>query len=97
MNHWGQHTDCPPCFKIKLATVQFTSCKPRAFEIRKRDKAFEKDAAAYNRLKKEGIQPRGVDKSSLLESHGTHKTDALLGRPTTDAERKAFNRELGAI
>ena len=68
-----------------------------AIEVRKRDRDFDRDAAAYKRLRKEGIQPRGVDKSAQLEASINHKTEAQLGRSLHKDEISAFNRELAPI
>jgi hypothetical protein len=93
--HHGQHGS--DCFGCKLATVQWTSMSPRAEDVRKRDREFEKDAAAYKRLRAEGLQPKGVDKSAMLEKMADHKQQVQLGRPLYQDELKAHNRSLGPI
>ena len=89
--------DSTVCFSCRVQSVQFESANPRAIEVRKRDRDFDRDAAAYKRLRKEGIQPRGVDKSAQLEASINHKTEAQLGRSLHKDEIKAFNRELTPI
>lgn len=91
----GRHADV--CFACRVGSVQFTSMSPRAEDVRKRDREFEKDAAAYKRLRKEGLQPKGVDKSALLETMADHKTEVELGRSLQKDQVKAFNRGLGSI
>lgn len=93
--HFGQHDK--DCFGCKLATVQFESANERAIEVRKRDRNFERDAAAYKRLRAEGLQPRGVDKSAMLEAHADHAAQVQLGRPMLKEEIKAVNREIAPI
>ena len=91
----GRHADV--CFACRVGSVQFTSMSPRAEDVRKRDRKFEKDAAAYKRLRKEGLQPRGVDNSALLETMADHRAQVDLGRPIAPEQIKAYNRDIGPI
>jgi hypothetical protein len=93
--HFGQHPES--CFGCKAASIQFTSMSPRAEAVRTRDREFDKDAAAYKRLRAEGLQPKGVDKSAMLEKMADHKQQVQLGRPLYQDELKAHNRSLGPI
>jgi len=95
--HEGQHMDCDPCFKIKLGTIQFSGYTPQQQDWRQRDRDFARDAESYRRLRKDGVQPRGVDKSYMAERLATHKADIELGRDTHPVERQAVVRSFGAI
>ena len=64
--------------------------------MRKRDRQLAVDGAAYRRLRKEGIQPKGVDKSAMLERAMDHKIEAKLGRSMTREERLNYNTQAGA-
>ena len=86
----GLHADV--CFGCRVGSVQFTSMSPRAEDVRKRDRKFEKDAAAYRRLRKDGVQPKHVDGSALAETLATHKAEIEIGRDLHPIEKKALNR-----
>lgn len=92
--------DCPhtwdPCgneYRCAKRSIQFTGADERSYELRKRDRAFALDSAAYRRLRAEGLQPRGVDKSSTLEVVADHKAEVMLGRSLSTREKNALNRD----
>lgn len=84
-------------FRLNLQSIQFLSQAPRSVAVRERDKKFAKDADAYRRLKKDGLQPRGVDNSAMAEARANHRLDIELGRDAHPTERKAAVRSFGAI
>ena len=47
-------------------------------EIRRRDRQFARDNAAYRRLRADGVQPRGVDKSYMAERLADNKAEIEL-------------------
>lgn len=91
--HDGSHTDCPPCFAIKLKSIQFAGASERAIDVRKRDRQWSTDGEAYWRLKKDGIQPNNVDGSAKLEQCMTHPLEAAMGTNLFPWEKKALARE----
>lgn len=98
MNVKGKHVQdehcIPDCFGCKLNGIQFQGAGERAIEVRARDKQFEnKDGPAYQRLKKDGIQPNNVDGAALLEANMTHPLEAAMGTNLWDTEKKALVRE----
>jgi len=85
--------------------VVAASCMPTRSNINF-DKSHEKeslqakDMAAYKRLRKEGLQPRGIDGSSHLEKHAESKYEIKAGktfRETKHAHKteKLLNDALG--
>ena len=42
-------------------------------ETNQREKRWNKDMPAYKRLRKQGLQPRKIEGSSLLEKHATER------------------------
>lgn len=42
-------------------------------ETNQREKRWNKDMPAYKRLRQQGLQPRNIDGSSLLENHATER------------------------
>lgn len=90
----------PPCgneYRHRLRGITFAQADERAYEVRKRDKDFVKDSAAYKRLRAEGLQPRGVNKSAALETMADHKIEVELGRSISRREATAHTRALGRI
>lgn len=60
--HWGQHDlDCYGC---KLATIAFN---PTEHFFSKKDRQWDTDIEAYRRLRKNGVQPKGIDGSAEIE------------------------------
>ena len=56
--HVGQHMNCPPCFAIKLASVQLQS--PAAGDRRRSEKERNRDMAEYPILRRQGYQPKQI-------------------------------------
>lgn len=65
--------------------------------VRERDKKFDKDNAAYKRLRAEGLQPKGVDNSAMAEKLADHKSEIQLGHSLHKDAIKAFNRNVAPI
>lgn len=82
-------------YGAKLRSIQFADCSPRGIEVRQRDRQFAKDAAAYRRLKAQGIQPRGTNRVAELEANMTSPVEAKLGRSLTKNERHVLQRTVG--
>ena len=85
--------------------VVAASCMPTRSNINF-DKSHEKeslqakDMAAYKRLRKEGLQPRGIDGSSHLEKHAESKYEIKAGKTFREAKHahkteKLLNDALG--
>lgn len=95
--------DCehfPPCgnaYRCRVRSVQWAPADERSYEVRKRDRKFTADSAAYRRMRAEGLQPKGVNESATLERVADHKMEVQLGRSISRRERNAWNREIGAV
>lgn len=88
-NHTPQ---CGNDYVCRLRSISFGSMSGRAYEVKMKDRQFEKDASAYRRLRKDGVQPTHVDGSALAESLATHKAEIEIGRDLHPIEKKALNR-----
>ena len=93
--HFGQHED--DCLGCKLVSLQFQGVDEHSIEVRKRDRQFAVDAAAYRRLKADGIQPRGVDKSAMAEKLASNKAEIELGHSLHPEQVKAYTRTYGKM
>ena len=69
--HVGQHIDCPPCFAIKLRTVQFQGMD--AGQHRFTEKERDRDMTEYRKLRHQGYQPRNVFGSAELAAQAHSK------------------------
>ena len=58
-----------PCIRtVTIAAAATPSRRPQAVKYSTRDKQWEKDHAAYRRLRKQGIQPGGLDNCAQMET-----------------------------
>lgn len=80
MKHAETHPtlDVEGCFGCRVAGVSFgsnstTTRGARVAEINQTEKGWKKDMDAYKRLRRDGLQPRQIDGSSVLEKHATEK------------------------
>lgn len=86
MKHQEKHPnlDVEGCFGCKIAGVTFgantSTTKGKVVgEANQRAKNWNKDMDAYKRLRKQGLQPRGIDGSAALESRAEHKWQVETG------------------
>lgn len=85
---------CGNEYRCRLRGVQFQGASERHYDVRKRDHIFENvDGPAYQRLKKDGIQPNNVDGSHALEQNMVHPLEAAMGGNLFPHELKALARE----
>lgn len=85
------------CFGCRVGSVQFTGVDERSIEVRKRDREFAADSAAYRRLKADGLQPKGVNKSAMAEKLADSKVEIELGHSIPKDQRLAYTRNLGQL
>jgi len=83
MTHDGSHENC---FGCKLKTIQFGAGPAPQTLMERR---WEADMPAYARLRRDGLQPRGIDGSAELETNLNH------GQLEVDM-RHLFNENFGA-
>lgn len=95
--HFGQHD--PGCFGCKLATVSFAPSAmptrhPEATAIVEKDKRWDKDIPAYQRLRRSGVTPPRIDGSADLEARATTRAEVKLGHPTHPVLAKRLDQTL---
>jgi hypothetical protein len=80
MKHAEVHPslDVDGCFGCKVAGVRMgfnttTTRGAKVAEVNQREKGWGKDMPAYKRLRQQGLQPRQIDGSALLESRATER------------------------
>ena len=78
MKHQETHPnlDVEGCFGCRVAGVSFgsntTTTRGQAVsEINQRAKNWDKDMPAYKRLRKNGVQPKGIDGAAALEARAS--------------------------
>ena len=73
--HWGQHE--ADCYGCKLAAVHWAL--PGAASGVAKDKRWDRDMAAYSRLRRDGVQPKGIDGSADIEKRATDNFEVDMG------------------
>lgn len=78
-------------FKEKMKSIQFLSKTPQsAIEQR-----WEKDLPAYRRLRKQGLQPKGIDGCAVAETKAKDRFEIDYGHlAASDQERKLFREAI---
>ena len=74
--HNGQHYDCPPCFAIKVRTVQFGAStmpfrRPEAVRLTRDEKNLTRNLEAYKALRLSGVQPASTANAGDLANCDT--------------------------
>jgi hypothetical protein len=87
-------TVCAPC---RYSSLTWGRADERAYDVHRRDKEFAKDAEAYWRLRRQGQQPLGIDKSAMAEAMADHPMELAIGRSLHRIEREALVRQNGTI
>jgi hypothetical protein len=87
MKHQETHPflDVEGCFACRVAGISFgsnpsTTRGAEVAKINERAKNWDKDMPAYKRLRKNGIQPKGIDGAAQLESKATSAHQIETGR-----------------
>ena len=70
--------DVPGCFACRITGVSISAAatpsrRAATVDIMDRDAGFDKDAAAYRRLRKNRVQPKNIKGSAILEKHADTK------------------------
>lgn len=78
MKHRETHPnlDVEGCFGCRVAGVSFgsnstTTRGAKVADINQRANSWDKDMPAYKRLRKNGLQPRGIDGAAEIEKRAT--------------------------
>lgn len=69
--HDGSHQNCPPCFQLKLRTLQFQG--PEAGGRRRSEYQRSRDMDAYKNLRMQGLQPKHVFGSAEVAAQAESK------------------------
>lgn len=73
-DHHGQHDDC---FACKLKTIQFGNVV--APPERLMEKRWDRDLAAYKRLRQQGLQPKTTRHAAQLEAQASTQREIEMG------------------
>jgi hypothetical protein len=90
--HDGSHLACPPCFRIKLRTVQFQGID--AGQRRFTDRERTKDMDAYKSMRQQGIQPKHVFGSAEVQAQAETAWEVEHAVIMSDPVRKEFTKSL---
>ena len=93
-SHVGQHIDCPPCFAIKLRSVQFTGID--AGQHRFTDRERTRDMESYKSLREQGYQPKNVFGSAELAAQAHSKFEIEHRVVMAPSIRKEMESQMSA-
>lgn len=80
MKHRETHpTDVPGCFGCQVLGVQINTSSAGAAEVNERERGWDRDMPAYKRLRKNGLQPKGIDGCAELETRAHDKVEIEMG------------------
>lgn len=89
MKHQETHPnlDVEGCFACRVSNIRFganesTTSGAQVVAVNNREKGWNKDMPAYKRLRQQGLQPRQIDGSAVLESRATERWQ-IEGIPQT--------------
>lgn len=75
--HDGSHG--PDCFGCKIRSVHISGeampTRGNVARLADTEKAWDRDGEAYKRLRKDGVQPFGIDGAAALEVRANDKAD----------------------
>ena len=78
--------DVEGCFGCKIAYVGIVAdaitsrgCKARVAKINYKDRVLDKDLDAYQRLRRNGVQPRKIDGAAKVEKRAEEKWQVETG------------------
>jgi hypothetical protein len=90
MKHMETHPnlDVEGCFGCRVAGISFganpsTTKGQEVAKINERAKNWDKDMPAYKRLRKNGLQPKGIDGAAALEARATTAAE-VESRPNVE-------------
>jgi len=73
---------------VRIGANTTTSRGASVGEANAREKRWSKDMPAYKRLRQQGLQPRQIDGSAILEKHATERWQ-IEGAPVAPNEPAA--------
>jgi hypothetical protein len=90
MKHMETHPnlDVEGCFGCRVAGISFganpsTTKGQEVAKINERAKNWDKDMPAYKRLRRNGLQPKGIDGAAALEARATTAAE-VESRPNVE-------------
>lgn len=92
--HTGQHQECPPCYRIKLANIQIQGID--AGQRRFTDRERARDMTAYQTMRRQGIQPAHVYGSAEIQAQATTAWEVEHATIMSNPVRKEFLPHLEA-
>lgn len=93
--HDGRHTDCPPCFQVKLRSINIQG--PGAGDRRQTEHSRSMDMDAYQSARRQGLQPQHVFGSHEVMAQAGSKFEAehhMIMAPAVRKEMEASMRDM---
>lgn len=84
----GKPCACPTyrdhLLSVGIAASATPSRRPATAATEVQERQLDRDLDAYRRLRKDGLQPKGIDGSARLEARADHKLEVEAGRLLAD-------------
>ncbi len=80
---------CCASFKEHIQGVTFASTGELS-RVNAIEKQWDKDGAAYKRMRAQGLQPKDIDGCARLEAKANDTSELQIGRPLAKREVKAI-------
>jgi hypothetical protein len=80
---------------ISVAASASPTRKVEVTRIDAKEKRWGRDMPAYRRLRREGLQPKQIDGSAVLEQRAETKDEVAAGTVLTDRQRRQLREVTG--
>ena len=80
MKHRETHpVDVPGCFGCRVLGVQINTSSAGAATVNERERNWDRDMPAYKALRKQGLQPKGIDGCAELATRANSQMEIEMG------------------
>lgn len=79
---------CCPDYKTHIRGINIGNFPTPTTE---KERKWDKDMPAYKRLRQDGLQPKQIDGSYVLERNARHEREVEMGRPLTPETISVFD------
>lgn len=79
---------CCPDYRTHIRGISIGSFPTPVTE---KERKWEKDMRSYKSLRRDGLQPKQIDGSYVVEQNANHKREVEMGRPLTPEAISVFD------
>lgn len=78
---------------VNVAPSAMPTRHPRSVALTVKENAWSRDMDSYKRLRRDGIQPKGIDGAAHLEGHAESQIEVEMGQVFKGKDEQAKARE----